>query len=333
MKLDNFLENKIISFVGILAIVLGTFTVAIDSQIVNWLITIMLFGAIVSAWIYEYIKSKKLSSMQIHIPIVIKIDDGPDVEYAMDELINSIEKKYNLKDYKSVLQKYFSINYKRLVFEEKYDIENFDRLMSFARIIHYNIQQLETMLAQPIKLHIAFYRRPAFGFLIGTMFRTNNLAIYQNNDFKNCFECVADIKNRKYKERIAFENFTKYSIKMSLEDDQSDMVLVVINSASHSVNTEDKKLKIYKNRTIVSLKENGTIPYENDWICYAQEIYNVFNCLQANGKKMIVAHAMPEALSVMLGMGLENYWDIKITQYIDGTYQEVFSMKDIRYYH
>lgn len=60
----------------------------------------------------------------------------------------------------------------------------------------------------------------------------------------------------------------------------------------------------------MDLNSNGTIPYEIDWINHAKEIYSVMNELQISYKSIYLAHAMPEALSLVLGMAIENYWNL-----------------------
>ena len=106
----------------------------------------------------------------------------------------------------------------------------------------------------------------------------------------------------------------------------------MINSASHKVNLRAKSLKKYKSVITVNLVENGTIPYESDWTIYANEIYNILNDLQTRYTNITIAHSMPEAIAVILGMGLENYWNIHITQYSDNDYKNVFTMNRIKYY-
>jgi nitrogen fixation-related uncharacterized protein len=41
---------------------------------------------------------------------------------------------------------------------------------------------------------------------------------------------------------------------------------------------------------------------------------------------------MPESIAFVIGMAMENYWDVKITQYDDRDYKYVLNMKDIKYY-
>lgn len=207
---------------------------------------------------------------------------------------------------------------------------DFDRLINFARIIRYNLQQLEVVLNKPVKFHIAFYRRPMVGFLIGTMFRTSDLVIYQNNDAKNRFEKVANIQDRKYKEKV--NQFIKYTIDNNIQNPEDENILLVINSASHNVNVNEESLKKFSNVITITLNSNGTIPYKDDWTDYSQEIYNIFNEVQTTYKTIRVAHSMPEALAILLGMGLENYWNVEITQYSNGSYPVIYRMNQIKYY-
>lgn len=330
MKIKNFLENKFISVVGVCALVLGPLYDAVENSVFTWIIFSILLILFIIGIIDQYKTNKKIENSIIHIPIVIKVDDGPDSKYVMKDLIKNIESNYNFSDYENILQKYYSINVNRFIFEENCNMYDFERLVNFARIIKYNISQIESILEKPVKFHIAFYRRPMVGFLIGTIFRTNNITIYQNNDSKNCFNKVANIENRKYKERI--DNFTKYKVVENIKDENDNSILVTIDSASHFVNKNEESLKKYSNFVNITLIENGTIPYTSDWSEYSQEIYNVLNDLQTRFKSITIAHSMPEAISVILGMALENYWNIKITQYTNGSYPIIYSMNQIKYY-
>lgn len=42
---------------------------------------------------------------------------------------------------------------------------------------------------------------------------------------------------------------------------------------------------------------------------------------------------MPEGLAVILGMALENYWNIDITQFEQNDYKYVYTMNQIKYFH
>jgi hypothetical protein len=41
---------------------------------------------------------------------------------------------------------------------------------------------------------------------------------------------------------------------------------------------------------------------------------------------------MPEALALLLGMAMENYWNIEITQYFNNDNIPVYNMQDVQFY-
>jgi hypothetical protein len=76
----------------------------------------------------------------------------------------------------------------------------------------------------------------------------------------------------------------------------------------------------------------GTIPFEDDWIEYSREIYTKIHDYRLQYKKIIIAHAMPEALAFLIGMAIENYWNVEITQYTNNDNVVLYNMKDIKFY-
>jgi len=329
-KYKNIFNNTYTSIAAVLAMVLSPLADAIGGNYAFPILTAILFVLFFYGLYQENKKIKKFKSDTIHIPIIIKIDEGPSVKYVMKNLLKQIEKDYSFNNYDEDLKKYFSIDTDTLTFEYKGDIYNFNHLMNFTWIIKYKLNEIEQQLDGKVKFHIAYYKRPSVGFLIGTLFRTEGIVIYQNNDYEDTFEKVANINSRQYKEKIS--NFTKYKVIENIQNKNESNILVVINSASHKVNLRAKSLKKYKSVITVHLVENGTIPYESDWTIYANEIYNILNDLQTRYDNITIAHSMPEAIAVILGMGLENYWNIHITQYADNDYKNVFTMSKIKYY-
>jgi hypothetical protein len=65
---------------------------------------------------------------------------------------------------------------------------------------------------------------------------------------------------------------------------------------------------------------------------HAQEIYNIINAYKGNFTKIALVHSMPEAIGVILGMALENYWDVDVYQFDGGEYRTVINLKKIKYY-
>lgn len=331
-KIKQFSDNYFIIAAGVFAIVLSPLIDGLgsDDKMYYWWFSGGLFILFIFGIYDEIKKSKKLSSDTIHIPMVIKVDDGPDLKYVMKNLLEKIEEKFGFNEYDDLLLKYHSINLDDLLFEYNGSIYEFDRLMNFARIIKYNVTKIEKQLKGKVKFHVAYYRRPSVGFLLGTIFRTEGIVIYQNSDFDNRFYDVINVDSRKYKSFI--NNFKKYDIIESINNTNDSTVLIAINSSSHPIAINTSSLNKYQNIITVNLIEGSTIPYESDWTIYAQELYTVIRDAQIKYKKTVIAHAMPEALSIILGMAIENYWDVEITQYENQDYKYIYTMNKINYY-
>lgn len=328
----RFLENKYVSLAGIFGLLLGFLSDALDNDIAKWVIFAIIVILFIFAIVNEYRLNTKFNKEVIHIPVVIKIGSKVEVSYVMNNLIEEIEKIENMSSYKRDILRFLKIDLDSFIYEFKGDIYDFDNLMDFSRYINHEIKKLQAQIGNKIKFHVAYYQKPAIGFLFGTIFKTENISVYQNNDYKNMFCKVFDINSRKYKENKSDNEF--YTIDRSSMTDNSDDILVVLNSSSHNVNINSEKLKKYSNFVKLTLNSNSTIPYEIDWIEHAQEIYSLLNELQVKYKHMVLAHAMPEALSLVLGMAVENYWNLTITQYNSKTsdYDEMYTMNQIKYY-
>lgn len=330
--LMRFLENKYVSLTGIIGLLLGFLSDALDNDIAKWIIFAIIVILFIFAIVNEYRLNSKFNKEVIHIPVVIKIGSKVEASYVMNNLIEEIEKIENTSSYKRDILRFLKIDLDSFIYEFKGDIYDFDNLMDFSRYINHEIKKLQVQIGNKIEFHVAYYQKPAIGFLLGTIFKTENISVYQNNDYKNTFFKVFDINSRKYKENKPNNEF--YTIDRSYMTDESDEILVVLNSSSHNVNINSDKLKKYSNFVKLTLNSNGTIPYEIDWVEHSQEIYTLLNELQIKYKHIVLAHAMPESLSLVLGMAIENYWNLTITQYNPKTsdYDEMYTMNQIKYF-
>jgi len=220
----------------------------------------------------------------------------------------------------------------------KYDGDMYDnaRLISFLQIIRYVLNDVQKRLENKGKFHVLFLRRPAFGVALGGMFRTDGIVVYQNNDYANRLDRVAKIDSRKYKERIT--HFRHFDVEENLNDPSGEQLLVVVQISSHSVSVEHDAFRGFKNIITLTSNRNGTLPtdsesFTNDlWVEHAQEIYNVINLNKGKYRSITLAHSMPEAIGVILGMALENYWHIDIYQFDAGEYRNVINLSQIKYY-
>ncbi len=329
-QFENIFENKLIALAGLLGMFLGPVADALGSAFAYWSLVGVLVLLMLYAFYDEAKRYNRLHQEVIHLPIVIRVDDKTEGKYTLSLLLDAIEKETSITNYKEQLLKYRGINVEEFVFEYSGTLYDFDRLLSFARIISYNINQVEKEIGAKIRFHVAYYRRPSVAFMLGVIFRTEGIVLYQNNDAGETFERVSVVDSRRYKEKV--KTFQRYDVTRQIKDANSDEALVIINSASHDIDPKTPSLQRFANKIILSLKGNGTIPYTEDWTLYSQEIYTVLHDARMEFKKLHIVHAMPEAIAFLVGMAIENYWDIEITQYDSGEYRHMYNMQEAKFY-
>jgi len=273
----------------------------------------------------------------IPIPIVISIDDNTPIKMLLKSLLSRIiEEDSRFNKLMNKLEKYFNISDDMLTFKYEGDMYDNARLISFLQIIRYELNDIQRRLDNKAQFHILYLKRPAFGFVIGGMFRSDGIIIYQNNDYKNRLDRVASIDSRKYKEKI--NKYKKFDIIKDFNNKENKKLLIIIQISSHEVSIKNKSFEDVENIITIRSKGNGTIPVDKEsidndvWIEYAQEIYNVINKIKSDFDEITIVHSMPEAIAVIVGMALENYWDIDINQYDDSCYKHVINLKQIKYY-
>ncbi len=273
----------------------------------------------------------------IPIPVVISIDDNTPIKMLFKSLLSKInEEDSRFDNLMDKLEKYFNISSNMLMF--KYDGDMYDnaRLISFLQIIRYELNDVQNRLDNKAQFHILYLRRPAYGFALGGMFRSDGIVVYQNNDYKNRLDRVASIDSRKYKEKT--NKYKKFDIIKDFKNKENKKLLIVIQISSHNVSTENISFQNVENIITIRSKGNGTIPVDKEsvdsgvWIEYAQEIYNVINKIKSDFDEIKIAHSMPEAVAVIVGMALENYWNIDVYQFDNSCYKEVINLKQINYY-
>jgi len=342
LKLENIFSNKLVQFASMLGLFLGYLADAISDEKVYLAFAIFILLILLIAIIDEMRKYDIFHTDTIHIPVVIRVDDNTDTNYVLETLLKKIEKEHNLHNYKENLLKYRRVNLDEFIFQYNGDLFDFKRLLSFAQIINYKINQTEKALKTRVLFHVAYYKRPSIAFMLGVIFRTEGVILYQNDDGGRTFQNIANVTSREYKEHV--EKLEKYTLTDEINDNEDDTLLFIINSASHNVDPRVKSLRNYTNRATMTLKPQkvsraqgekivkGTIPPEDNWAQYSQEIYTKIHDYRLQYKKIVIAHAMPEALAFLVGMAMENYWNIEITQYYNNDNVYLYNMQDIKFY-
>jgi len=273
----------------------------------------------------------------IPIPVVVSVDDSTPIEIHFKALLARIaEDDRRFEGLEKKLESYFNISEQMLTFKYNGEMYDHERLVSFLQIIRYVLNDIQRRLDNKACFHLFFLRRPAVGVALGGMFRTDGIVVYQNNDYSNTLDKVAKIDSRKYKERVS--QFRHFEITKKLKDKKAKELLVAVQISSHTVSLEHPSLQKFRNIIHMESVRNGTLPtdtesFENDlWVEHAQEIYNIINQYKGEFDTVTLVHSMPEAVGVILGMALENYWNIDVCQFDRGEYKVVINLQQIKYY-
>jgi hypothetical protein len=335
--IENIFQHKLLSILGIIASIIGLLAEFFLNRGVGGYIYLGIFIIIMLALIWvaidEYKRNKFFKNSQIHIPVVINVDSSKPSNHIFNLIIERIEKLTGINNYEDGLKKYLNIVRNDLVYEFGTGLANIyqkEKLFSFLQIISYNLNKIQSSLKSKVIFHVAYYVRPSVGFAVGVVFENDEVIVYQNNPDKDIFDEIGHTKERNYKTNV--KNFEKFDIK-KIENGEGDEILVAINASSHKVNLNTDSLKKYKNIIVLNARHNGTIKLDEDWMQYVREIFTVLNELQIKYKHIVIAHAMPESIALLVGMAIGNYWNITITQYDNLEYKKVFNMKEIKLYY
>ena len=319
--LNNILSNIYTQ----IALIIAAFGGLVSDQFSGGYFAVIVIAlTIISYAVYDEFKKHKIYSQQnIPIPLVFNISNPADSKTALNSLFRILGEKY--PDHKKNLKKHFNILENDLIF--KYDGDIFDekRFIDFLKITKHNLKKLDAQTPQNIHFHIVYIGPIANAILIGTMLGTEGITLYQYNKSTDSYTISLEIKGREYKEHI--KEFKL--IKKEVIGEIKERVTVAIDLASHKValGKLDKPI-VHLQSTI-----GATIHKPEDFIRANQEIYACLNELQQSCLSIKLVYSMPTTVAVMLGMSVQNYWDIEVTQFSDGEYKSVVKhLNEIKYY-
>lgn len=326
--MQNVIENKYIKIGSVVAIFLGLFADFMSTPI-YFAVALVVVSIFTMVAFFDEKKKKKIYTKQsVPVPIVISVDSTKSTNHVFDMLIKRIETSEKFENLEENLKKYLNIVKDDIVFHYTGSVYDKERLTSFLQIIRYKLNQIEINMKSNVEFHVAYYERPAIGFLIGAIFKTDGIVVYQNSDSKDDFEKIAKIDTRNYKNKV--HEFTKFKVEKKFNE--SDTVLLAIKASSHDIAFNSDSLKSYNNIISMYANHDGTIRIDEDWVLYAREIVTVLNELQPQYKNITIVHNMPEALAIIVGMAIGNFWNIQMTQYDRGEYKNIIKLNEVKCY-
>ncbi|NCS19460.1 MAG: SAVED domain-containing protein [Microcystis aeruginosa G11-06] len=229
----------------------------------------------------------------IPLPIVIKIANPADSNKALQSLFNIIETENKYKDHKNNLDKYLNISETDLIFNYSCDI-----YISVA-------------------------------IMVGTILATEGVKIFQYNKSSDSYYPVVEISDRKLKEGI--KEYEKFEDPVT--EKGQDRVTIAIDVSSHKINLNDESIENYGDLIYLKSKGSGTIERNEDWLQYSREIFTTINSTQQNNYQEIkLVYSIPITLGILVGMSVQQYWPILLTQYENSTYRNLINLQEFKLY-
>lgn len=319
--LKNIFSNQYFN----LAMGLGALGGLLSDQIGKGYIWVILVATIFILYaIYDEYNTKKIYQQRnLSIPVIFNISNPTDSKSTLNILFSQLEKEYS--DHKENLEKYFNIIEDDLIFHYNGDIYDEDRFIDFLKISKHGIKKLEAQTPKDVHFHVVYIGPIATAIEVGTIFATEKVTLYQHNRTSNTYTKLPTMDNRKHKELVKeFKIINRKDIgKINKE------VTVAIDAAAHKVAIT----KLGKPIVHLESKLGATIKNDEDFITLSQEIYTVLNELQISVNKIKLVYSMPTTIAFILGMSIQTYWNIELTQYNDGNYKTIIkTLNKIKYY-
>ena len=328
--INNILENVYFQFISIAVILLGVFADGFADRAYYFTL-----GGIVALFIllaiWDVKKMQKIYQKDtLHIPVVVNVGAKHNAGHIFNTLVKDIEKKHGLSSLEKNLKRYANIFKDELIFEYSGDIYDKKRLISFIQIISYQLNKIQANSTNKVVFHLAYYKLPSIGFLVGAIFDLDSIVIYQNNPDKDSFDEVAITQERNYKNEV--DKYEKFEISEPKNDGSKEKVLLGLKLSSHDIEFHKEKLTQFSNIVYMRAKHQGTIKLDEDWVLYAREIFTMLKKLHAEYDEITIAHNMPESIAILVGMALGNYWAIEMTQYADEEYKSLIKLNEVKCY-
>ena len=324
--LKNILSNIYLNAASILAVPAAFLADVSGKPIAYAVAFIVVVGLIAYAYFDEKKKQKIYTASNIHLPIIFNVSNPANSAVALEALFKILSQRY--PNHKENLEKYLNIMLDDLIFGYQGDIFDQERFVDFLKIVKHDIKQLQQKAANNTHLHIVYIGPVANAIAMGTILGTDGVTLYQYNKSTDSYAISLEIQDRSYKEHIeAFEIFDKETIGRI--EKAEERVTVAIDLSSHKIALS--KLQ----EPIVHLKSRhgATLKTSEAFIQANREIYAVINGLQQRVEKITLVYSMPTSVAMLLGMSIQNYWDIELTQFVEGEYKTVIDRLDrIKYY-
>jgi hypothetical protein len=268
-----------------------------------------------------------------HLPLIFTVGrPRRDADSALESAEEAIIKLTGFKAFRKI-EKRFDVRYDLLIQHKGRRLEKEDEWVDFIEDSQRNIRQFVDFVPGEKVYHIFLYGPASLALGLGAVFGCKHkMVIYQLLDER--YGPVVDLREnlRRIKQPLLEQKYIKVSQPKRLTQD----IALVLDMASHPAIGDVKR---YVNQQgwdmeVVEIVNtySGNLT-EDDWTPVVQEIFSIFNQLQA--KKEITTihlfHSMPVALAFGIGIALGNF--VPVTVYnrdaMKKTYQPVLKLNEL----
>jgi SMODS-associated and fused to various effectors sensor domain len=323
-------ENTIVNFAAIVAGIGSlVFSVTFPTGVIGVFLlslAIVAIGTVTEAQKYFIYTQESLP-----IPIVINIANPANELDALNSLFTIIQQEPPFSNYQKNIHKYLGISSDDLVYKFGGDIFDTERLKDFLKITKHDLGKIKQKTPQNSQFHLVYIGPASVAFLVGSMLGREGLKIFQRNQEDNSYKCIAETRDRLLKEEItSFDKF-KFELIKQREELISENITVAIDTASHRLNINDPAIQNYGDIGSLENKNGNTILFEEDWLQYCREIFHVLNEQQQGYKEIKLIYSMPVSLAITVGMAVQHFWNIQLTNYDPqtGTYRNLIKMNEV----
>jgi len=331
--IEVLVENRWIQLATTVFAVISPLGVVLGYVWIFWTGLGLFIAGLFYAVIQEYHILKIYRRDFVPVPVVINISNPADSKNALNSVFSLIENddknQYRYR-HKENLEKIFHIKEDDLIFEFKGSIENKENLIDFLKIVRHDIGKLESKIPAKDEFYLIYIGPVSVAVLVGAIFATSAVMILQYDKSVNGYNKVHEIRDRSIKENV--KSFEKLDLKrINTNKNDSKNAVLAIDISSHKIDLN----QLHDDGDIFYLKarnNNGTLSKDEDWGLYVKEIFKELNELQGKYEEVKLIYSMPVSIGLMLGVAIQNYWKIMLTQYADGSYKDLLRTNDIKYY-
>lgn len=298
----------------------------------KWLLIVVIL-TFIAAYILKHFRiASQLVSIK-HLPLIFTV--GRPIKDAQNALETAQEAITELTSFKAFhkIEKRFDVRYDLLIHHRGRRLEKEDEWTDFIADSQHSIRQFIDVVPGEKVYHAFLYGPASLALGLGAVFGCKHkIVIYQLLDGQ--YRPVIDLREnlRRIKQPLVEHKYISVSHPQRLTQD----IAVVLDMASHPARGYVEE---YINQQGGDMEVVGVVNtyggnlVEDDWTPVVQEIYSVFNQLQA--KKDItnihLFHSMPVALAFGLGIALGNFVPVTVYNWeaSEKAYQPVLKLNEL----